>query len=1566
MRKKLTALLVLVSLVISIIAPSVMAEENYIVISTADELIELAYSKDESDLKKDYCLNCDIDMNLASDTRPMKAIGSYGEGDKNVAFEGVFDGKGHKIINLKTDSEALFGYVGEKGTLRNLILEKASVHFQKNDSSKYPAALVSLNKGDIENCYSVKSAVVSEYCSPAGGLIGTNFGTVKKCGVSGGYVKFVGNIGTSHGGFVGNMRGGNIEECYATAMVEAKKWVGGFVGKIEDGTISDCFATGTVNGTDENGGFAGALAYPGVIRNVYASNNINSKSGGGLVGGIGFSFAEPGTIENSYYNRDSKKAEDDGNFENIGDIAEKEMKTVNFASMLSDKWSQDNDKYDGFPYLINAEYYQDTADEITVKLMIANYNHDVYEFEKISENEITLKKNTVTVSDIMESAADNGLLTYAWGENESSTQIITIDGITPKAPDGWMFAINDELSYVGASAATVSDGDEILWFVGTPENSYNPPKWENIDNNEYILISSAEELINLSHNSDGWDKNYKLDSNIDLTEKEFLPIGNEEKPFVGIFDGCGYEIQNLTINKDENSKNIGLFGVICGAELRNIKIVNADITGGSVIGVLAGKAEADKDGATVIASCSVEGKIKANGNSYIKQTDVGGLVGVNDVFSENKINNMSAIDKCMAYVSVIAGEEGETEAGHAGGLVGLNKGIISDSSAYGDVSGGNTTGGFVGVNYGGKIYNSEAEGNVSGAYSCGGFAGSCGLFSLTENCNSRGDVVASDKKGSYFGGFAGTVSGTVKNCVSTGTVFCGESFNGGFAGKFSGNIWSYNDDLRNIKNCFGNVYTNDGKKIKALGDYIGGVHVPTDKAAEEIGVDKETAQRKIKEISAKSILEEEAAKYKSSSAIPSTVAEGADITSLVAKLNINTSASEKIAVSYKSDNDIIKADESGFMLNRKCGGSENVTLTFLSGDAEYNKDINVILLAENNDIDSDELLENTSEKFLENCDNYWKSIFLSVYDKINGTDYSDKNYAKKALDTIRKSDADTSVAMSIIALCALGYDPTDIVMTDGEKFNAYDALNKTQSSGNNGDAYKLLAYLQCGYDNEKEIENVKTRLVDSMIDGKGWSNNADNGIDPDTTGAVILGLAGYCSDERVKEAINGAVEYLSGLVQADGNIKSSYKESNYGTNANTTAICVMGLEAAGIKIIEDSRFANNSVSLFDGLMSFAEKDGFVYDYSEKKINTLATEQGVLALLAAKKNINVFDFSENKKIKLNLQENTETKHNTGSGTLNGGNIISAEKQENKIQFTLIGDAVHAEGKHENYQIWIDEETVELSENMTAAEAVKKILEEKKYQVKGLENGYVSEITTMDGIILGEYTNGQNSGWLYSVNNKMPEVGICDYILKNGDILKLYYIDDWSKVRFKDVKTDDWFAKAVDFTAENGYIAGNENGEFMPDAALTRAMAVTILGRYDGVVVSEYKDSRFEDVESGSWYAEYVSWAADKKIVSGIDENNFAPSENITREQMAAILFRYVQSKKTENVVGDLKEFSDCDDISEWAKEAVIWAKSIGLIAGMGDGKFAPKECATRAQFAVIIMNLNNFMAERDNK
>lgn len=178
-------------------------------------------------------------------------------------------------------------------------------------------------------------------------------------------------------------------------------------------------------------------------------------------------------------------------------------------------------------------------------------------------------------------------------------------------------------------------------------------------------------------------------------------------------------------------------------------------------------------------------------------------------------------------------------------------------------------------------------------------------------------------------------------------------------------------------------------------------------------------------------------------------------------------------------------------------------------------------------------------------------------------------------------------------------------------------------------------------------------------------------------------------------------------------------------------------------------------------------------------------------------------------------------------------------------------------------------------------------------------------------------------------------------------------------FTDVKSGNWFYDAVKYAYEQGLMTGTSATTFAPNGTMNRAMIVTVLYRLEKSPAVTGA-SKFTDVPAGQWYSDAVAWAAANKIVNGYDETTFGPMNAVTREQMAAILFRYEQVKGLENVTleENLNRFPDQNKISAYAIPALQWAVGQKIINGNADGTLDPTGTATRAQVAQIFTNLLN--------
>lgn len=178
-------------------------------------------------------------------------------------------------------------------------------------------------------------------------------------------------------------------------------------------------------------------------------------------------------------------------------------------------------------------------------------------------------------------------------------------------------------------------------------------------------------------------------------------------------------------------------------------------------------------------------------------------------------------------------------------------------------------------------------------------------------------------------------------------------------------------------------------------------------------------------------------------------------------------------------------------------------------------------------------------------------------------------------------------------------------------------------------------------------------------------------------------------------------------------------------------------------------------------------------------------------------------------------------------------------------------------------------------------------------------------------------------------------------------------------FSDVKSGNWFYDAVKYAYAQGLMTGTSATTFAPNGTMNRAMIVTVLYRLEKSPAVTGA-SKFTDVPAGQWYSDAVTWAAANKIVNGYDETTFGPMNAVTREQMAAILFRYEQVKGLENVTleENLNRFPDQNKISAYAIPALQWAVGQKIINGNADGTLDPTGTATRAQVAQIFTNLLN--------
>ena len=197
------------------------------------------------------------------------------------------------------------------------------------------------------------------------------------------------------------------------------------------------------------------------------------------------------------------------------------------------------------------------------------------------------------------------------------------------------------------------------------------------------------------------------------------------------------------------------------------------------------------------------------------------------------------------------------------------------------------------------------------------------------------------------------------------------------------------------------------------------------------------------------------------------------------------------------------------------------------------------------------------------------------------------------------------------------------------------------------------------------------------------------------------------------------------------------------------------------------------------------------------------------------------------------------------------------------------------------------------------------------------------------------------------------GTYTFTMPNGQVTVTVTFAE-APLPFHDVTEGDWFYDAVRYAYETGLMDGVGDNLFAPNSETTRAQLVTILYRLAGEP-EPGGDSGFADVAAGTWYTDAVAWAAENGIVNGVSDTEFAPGDDITREQLAAILYRYAACQGYDvSQRADLSGFGDASSISGYAQEALSWAHAQGLVLGFEDGSLRPQGTASRAQIAAVLM------------
>ena len=225
-----------------------------------------------------------------------------------------------------------------------------------------------------------------------------------------------------------------------------------------------------------------------------------------------------------------------------------------------------------------------------------------------------------------------------------------------------------------------------------------------------------------------------------------------------------------------------------------------------------------------------------------------------------------------------------------------------------------------------------------------------------------------------------------------------------------------------------------------------------------------------------------------------------------------------------------------------------------------------------------------------------------------------------------------------------------------------------------------------------------------------------------------------------------------------------------------------------------------------------------------------------------------------------------------------------------------------------------------------------------------------------------SNNSECRQFLSTDEKIAAIGVADAL----GIVDYYGLEkkDGTEPDAPIILTDyrnHWACESIDAAIAAGWIYGYEDHTFRPEVPLTRAMFVTMLGRLSGADLTQYSGSAFPDVDASSYYAQHVQWAVQAGVIDGFEDGTFRPDENITREQMACIMTRYLRSLNPDIAYsGEPGSYNiqDLNSIGEWALDDVLFCYEAGLLNGRGN-VFAPKAGATRAEACTVLIRLADY-------
>lgn len=636
----------------------------------------------------------------------------------------------------------------------------------------------------------------------------------------------------------------------------------------------------------------------------------------------------------------------------------------------------------------------------------------------------------------------------------------------------------------------------------------------------------------------------------------------------------------------------------------------------------------------------------------------------------------------------------------------------------------------------------------------------------------------------------------------------------------------------------------------------------------------------------------------------------------------------------------------------------NVTLKAKVSDVErdyaqpYEISFDIVVLA-GEDAFEEMLLSNIANKYISSSEE-WKLMDMAAYQKLypesenKTTDKAKQDYINTVIPKIAENSDELTLSKAILILTSIGTDSEILYPVNSN--NSINAVEKLLAVEENSLSawvapYVIIALSQKDYDADDKINSIITGILASQNEDGSWSEYGDS---VQTTANMIACLSLYYnSNETVKAALDRAVSFLSSVQKEDG----TYDAYGYGDDTNTAAMIVIALSSLGINSDTDERFIKNGTSAYEALFKYMLDDLSGFGYNDKNYNDYSTEQAFRAVISAVnvaksgKAYNVYDFSENELV---------SGRSVGNGNSSRPSIPDTDD--------TIDVKISIKGKS---SYWLNSKLLTLKKGSSIYHALVEACEDSGITCYGADDGYVYKMSNGKET-LEEFGEGADSGWLYKVNGKVPNIGIMEYELQDGDKIVWFYTVDW--------QTSAGFSSGG---------SGNEKKVIASElikkiASITKvnlkseALINELLAEYNSLADEEKKlitnsDELFkafeklEELKSATenisfddisvhWAKESITYVTKNGYMTGTDGKEFSPDDNLSRGMLVTVLYRI--ANEPENTDDIKNPYNDVRS-DAYYYDAVRWANKESIVTGTERKIFSPDDNISREEFVTML-------------